>query len=145
MKSCIGKVVSTTLGRTGTGKDQLCIVFDVGDETVPYYQLFESDDNLDFAARALSALGWDPDANLWDMKQLHNTELLIGREARVVIEDHEWNGETKRRVKYVNDMMKGGSGVREQLSDADTITLAAKLRARRAANLKIPAGETPPF
>lgn len=143
------KVISSALGRTSGGKDQLCITFECeGGERLSYYQLFETDGNMEHAERTLKTLGWDPLANGWAVDRLHQTPVLVGREASLVIEEAQKmgkdpitgifdvpqfndNGEPimTRRVKFVNDA-KGGAGMRDVMSPQDAATFSARLRAR---------------
>lgn len=125
-----GKVQSCALGRTQSGKDQLCIMFQCEDgELAPYYQLFESDQNLEFFEKVMKTLGWDPNAHGWRVEELHQSEEILGREASLLIEEDEYNGKKRRRVKYVNDP-KGGTGLKEVMSPQDVATFGARLRAR---------------
>ena len=129
------KVVSSALGLTDGGHEQLCITFKTIEEkpeTVSYYQMFETDTNIDFARKALSALGWDPDANGWKIEELHQTAKLVGKECSIAIaeeeyEDRSGNWKKSRKVKYVN---AGGGGLKNVMSSQDAKTFGSRLRAR---------------
>ena len=137
-----GKVVSTALGRTAAGKPQFCVTFDCEPdkvtgkvERVSRYFFFEHDDPEILAkwdeqiVKEMKVLGWDVTANGWKFSPLHETDVLVGREASLVIEESEYNGRTTRKVRWINDP-KGGGAMKEVMSKQDASTFDARLRAR---------------
>ena len=125
------RVVRSLLGITGTGKQQLAVTFEYGDDGgetrfVTAYQFF-TDAALPFTVEALRALGWDPEANNWDILTLDDTEVLKGREASLVLEEEEYEGKRRTKVRFINPV--GGAGV-ERLAPEAAKAFASDLRRR---------------
>lgn len=58
---------------------------------------------FDYCKNALKALGWDAEENGFDFAELAIGEVLKGRVASIVVADEVYNGETRTKVKYIND------------------------------------------
>jgi len=126
-----GKVVKSLLGITGTGKQQLAVTFEYQDENgargyVTSYHFF-TDAALPWTVEALRALGWDPEENDWNVLTLDDTPVLRGREASLVLEEEEYEGKVRTKVRFVNAL--GGAGV-ERLAPDAAKAFASDLRRR---------------
>jgi len=86
-------VVQSVLGVAGTGKQQLAVTFEYHDEEgrrrlVTSYHFF-TDAALPWTVEALRAMGWDPEANNWDILSLDETSILKGCAVVLVLEEEE--------------------------------------------------------
>jgi hypothetical protein len=125
------RVARSLLGVTGTGKQQLAVTFEYLDENnekrfVTAYQFF-TDAALPWTVEALRALGWDPEANNWDILTLDGTDVLKGREVALVLEEEEYEGKRRTKVRFINAL--GGAGV-ERLAPDQAKSFASDLRRR---------------
>jgi hypothetical protein len=126
-----GRVTKSVLAVTGTGKQQLAVTFEHEDEQhrkqfVTWYGFF-TDAALPWTVEALRALGWDPEANNWDILGLDETPLLVGREVSLVLEEEEYEGKLRTKVRFINAL--GGAGV-ERLEPNAAKAFASDLRKR---------------
>lgn len=115
------RVTSSVLSSSKDGKDMLIITFDVDGQSIPYYLLFESEKNMEFAEKDLTTLGWNPLKNGWDITQINGTSRLVDVECDVTLEDTVWNNKPQKKIKYLG---------RRAADDGQVSTLVAKLRAR---------------
>ncbi|NUN51409.1 MAG: hypothetical protein HUU06_01300, partial [Planctomycetaceae bacterium] len=127
-------VVKSVLGVAGTGKQQLAVTFEYQDEEgrrrlVTSFHFF-TDAALPWTVEALRAMGWDPEANNWDVLSLDDTDVLKGRAVVLVLEEEEYpegSGQFHTKVRFVN--AAGGAGV-ERLAPEEAKAFAADLRKR---------------
>lgn len=98
------RVTGSQMGTTQTGKEQLVISFETDDEKnkkISKY-LFFTDKSMDISLKALVALGWKPEDHDYNITLLNGTDVLVGREATLVLENEEYNGKTTTKVVFVN-------------------------------------------
>ena len=139
-------VVDAVMGFTGTGKEQLAVTFELdpteqetgaggprGRTRLTKY-LFFTEKALPMALNALEALGWRPEEHDWDLYGLVEQKLLIGREARLVLEVRTDDYGTRTEIVFVNSM---GGAVKERMApeaaQAFSHSLRERLMAARAA------------
>ena len=82
------------------------------------------------AAKSLTALGWNPEANNWDIDALILTNALIGREASIVCEEQEYQGKVRWEVKWINSTT--GSILKNVFGSDERKRLTEMIRARNA-------------
>lgn len=122
-------VDATFLGKSpkkGTGYVAVRFKDDVGDTITAY--LYTSDAALGRTVETLEALGWSVEANNGDVSTLHETQLLVGAKAEIVVENEEYEGKVRPKVKWIND--PNGGGRAEGMAPSDAQAFAAALRAK---------------
>jgi len=82
------------------------------------------------AAKSLTALGWNPEANNWNIDALISTNALIGRDASLVVEEQEYNGNLRWEVKWINSTT--GSILKKVFGSEERKALSEQIRARNA-------------
>jgi len=124
------KVVGSQMGTTNTGTEQLVISFETDSPDTPKISkyLFFTDKSMDISLKALVALGWKPEEHDYNITLLNGTDVLVGRECSLVLENEEYNGKTSTKVVFVNskgpppmDSTAAGAfadGLRERLQKA---------------------------
>lgn len=123
-----GTVTGSYLSKTSTGKDQIIINFRTPEGEFPYRSMLETDKNLEFLEKALVALGWNPNENGWDITLLNGTDVLVGQEAPVTLEESTYNGRTMTNVKFIG----GGGG--KPMEDTEAMGLVARIQKMRGIN-----------
>ena len=68
----------------------------------------KSEKSLQIARKSLKIMGFDIDKRLVDELQ-DNPKLLAGQKVRVVVEEHEYNGNVTNRIAWINDIPKPAS------------------------------------
>lgn len=98
------KVTGSKMGTTSTGKEQLVISFETDDPNTPTISkyLFFTDKSMDISLKALVALGWKPEDHDFNITLLNGTDVLVGRECALVLENEDYNGKTSTKVVFVN-------------------------------------------
>ena len=123
--------VDATLGKTGTGKEQVAIMFELADESeqrIPWYGYF-TDATFDRTIESLRHLGW------------HGADLSefaaglpdgVNAEVEIVI-DHEADqeGVERAKVRWINSGK--GIAVKERLDEQQARSFGARMRSRVAA------------
>lgn len=127
------KVLEVALGEASTGNVQLGIRFETDDDQVRQitHYLFFTDDTLKNTEKALTALGWAPAANNWNVDDMLEQGVLIGKTCSLVIGKDVYNGRERWKVKFINSsdgaLMKKVYGVDERKGFAQR--LREKVRA----------------
>lgn len=122
------KVVSTAIGRTSTGKEQIAVTFEDGEGNRSTWYGYFTDRALERTMETLTdVLGWDAAADDHRIDALHNSDTLVGREAEVVVEEEEYQGRFTEKIKWVN-AVGGGAALKEQMSPEEASGFAANLR-----------------
>ncbi len=120
------KVVSHGLGKSGTGTPHIAVLFEnVAGERITWYG-YLSDKAIERTVKTLEDLGWVPAHDGGDITALNGTDRLVGAEAEVVVEAEVYNGEERRKVKWVN---RPGGGT-PRMEEADAAAMAASLRGK---------------
>lgn len=117
-------------GFTGTGNAQLAVEFELLEEgeRVTWFGVFAPGKSSDIAMRALRAAGWTGD-DLNDLVGLGSTEVEL------VIEDEEWNGKVRTRVRWVNVPGAGGRvELQSKMNDAQRRAFAERMRSQAIAS-----------
>lgn len=125
------RVTAHALGRAGTGKEQIAVTFSVEEDgktsSITWYGYF-TDASYAVTERALQALGWDPAAHDYAFHELNGSEVLVGAEASIVVEeDVNRDGNPVMKVRWVNQP-GGGVALKERMSDDEAKTFASTLR-----------------
>ena len=135
--SVTGTVVSSGLGTASTGTEQVAVCFEYlknGEpHRVTWYGYF-SEKAMEYADKALTAMGWDPVANTYAYHVLNGddpaTNPLIGKKAQLVLDyEDDLDGNERLKVKFVNSL-GGGLGLKERMSLEDAQAFSARMRAR---------------
>ena len=123
------KIAGTTLSTTSTGKEQIVIRFqNQAGDYISAYRYF-SDRALEYTAKDLKALGWDPDQNGWEIDRLHESDVLLGAPAEIVVTTETYNGSETLKVKFIN-APGGGGGLPGAMSTEEARGFASMLRSR---------------
>jgi hypothetical protein len=104
-------------GLSQTGKEQIAITFDILDEeergeTITWYGYF-SDAALNRTVEALHYCGWDGD----NLEQIGH---LKDHEVQLVVEDEEYEGKVRTKVRWVN-------AIRDQLPPEEQRDIAQRI------------------
>lgn len=133
------KAVEWKLGVTGTGKEQIAVLFQLEDGSqITWYGYF-TEKTTERTLDSLEYMGWDG-------VDISNPVGLDRNEVRVVI-DHEvseQDGKTYARVKWVNRM--GGLAVKEELTGGALQSFKQRMQgAVMARRQNKPPEDRPPF
>lgn len=133
------KAVEWKLGVTGTGKEQIAVLFQLEDGSqITWYGYF-TEKTTERTLDSLEYMGWDG-------VDISNPVGLDRNEVRVVI-DHEvseQDGKTYARVKWVNQM--GGLAVKEELTGGALQSFKQRMQgAVMARRQNKPPEDRPPF
>ena len=123
--------VDACLGKTGTGKEPIAIMFELADESrerIPWYGYF-TDATFDRTIESLRHLGWHG-ADLSDFAL--GLPEGVDTEVEIVI-DHEADqeGVDRARVRWINSGR--GIAVKERLDEQQARSFSARMRSRVAA------------
>jgi hypothetical protein len=119
------RAVEHAFGRTSGGKDQVAVRFEITQDgpakgrRLTWYGYF-TDKTKDRTFESLEAAGWSGEA-LADMSGLGSCECAI-----VVAHEEDQEGMLRERVRWVNRI--GGLALKEELSQADVLTLDRSLK-----------------
>jgi|GEM_PF-1281403 len=113
------------LGVTGSGKDQVAVLFDISTEgadvkDITWYGYF-TEATFERTIEALRHCGWEGD-------DLSNLQGLDAHEVDLVIEDEEYNGSIAPKVQFVN--RPGGLALSAPMGVEKTKAFAASMRDR---------------
>lgn len=120
------RAIGAGLGKSGRGSEQVGILFllldDDGNQSgrMTYYGSF-SDKAFDITLKAMRTAGWTG-TNLDDLSSLGDGNTP---EVSLVIENEEYNGVTRPKIKWVN---AGGLAMKDQLEPSEAQSFAAKMR-----------------
>lgn len=119
------EVVSHVLGKSGTGTHHVAVLFqdEAGDRITWYGYL--SDAALERTVASLQNLGWNPAEHGGRIDSLNGTGILAGAKAEIVVENEEFDGKVRPKVKWVN---APGGGLGSGLEAAEADIFAASLR-----------------
>jgi len=125
------RAVDCVLGMTGTGKEQVGVLFEHVEtgERITWYGYF-TDGTFERTIESLRYMGWQG-TDLLDFRQ--GLPAGCDNEVDVVVEDEtdERDGKVRRKVRWVNG--NGGVAVKETLDDAQARVFAARMKAKVAA------------
>lgn len=131
----------------GGGPKQLSIYFEdeMGEGIAWYHALGWKKDgtysveSYKVAEDSLLNLGWNAEAENYQFEKLDGTGVLVGRSAEIVVVDEPWQGQSKIKVKYINDPNRPRAGV-ERMDPAESMSFAERTRAAlRAAGRSVTA------
>lgn len=123
--------VDATLGRTGTGKEQIAVLLELADESgrrISWYGYF-TDATFDRTIESLRHLGWqgnDLSEFATGLPEGVNNEIEI-----VVDHEEDQEGNTRARVRWINSGR--GIAVKERLAEHEARAFGARMRSRVAA------------
>jgi hypothetical protein len=116
------RAVSWDFGVTSTGKDQIGILFEVqgGSESVrlPWYGFFHDESAAKRSMSSMRACGWNGEGPVTDAQGLDE------KDVQVVVEDDDYNGETRSRIAWVNSL---GVAMAKPLDDTRKAALNERL------------------
>lgn len=120
---------SATLSVSGSGKEQVSVVFDLLDpgfegQTLQWWGYFSSDKAVEIAVKALRTCGWQGN----DLQDLTSVDPEC--EVELVVELEEYEGKTRPKVKWVN---APGGPTAPPLEAQKAKAFAASMKARIAA------------
>ena len=120
-------VTAHILTKTGTGKEQLAITFeDEEGNRITWYGYF-TEKTIDRTMETLAILGWDAEKYDHRIASLHDTDILVGAEAEIVVEAEEYEGRTRHKVRWVNAV--GAGGAQDPLSAGEAADFSERMRA----------------
>jgi len=119
------------LGISSTNKEQIAVMFEfVGGEHdgkhITWFGYF-TDGTVDRTLESLRHCGWESDS-LAELDTLGNCEVEL------VIEDEEYEGKWRSKVKWVNRVAK--LALKEQMNAAQVAAFAARMRGKTVASKK---------
>lgn len=118
-------VVDHALGKSGTGTPHVSVLFeDINGDRITWYG-YLSDRAIEFTLKALGVLGWDPQEHNGNLATLNSTNVLCGAGAEIVVEEETFEGKTRPKVQWVNEL---GGGSLEAMAETEAETFAASLR-----------------
>lgn len=123
------EVDATFLGKSskkGTGYVGVRFKDETGDTITAY--LYTSDAAIARTVETLERLGWSLSASNGDLFTLHETNLIVGAKCEIVVEDEEYDGKWRPKVKWINEL--GGGGRAEGMAAEEARSFAAALRAK---------------
>ena len=122
------RVKSTALGTTSTGKTQIAVAFENEHGHATWYGYF-TPASVPYTLERLNNCGWNSAEHNHDVASLHESQLLVGNEVEIVIEEEMDNeGRARLKVAWVNRPGEGG-GLRNKLSAEEARRVGADLRA----------------
>lgn len=130
---CDATVIDAQVG--GLGRDEtpcLAVTFQTNCEEFQQIvaKIFLTPAAEKMAAKSLTAMGWNPDAHNWDIDDLIEKNLLIGRKCSLVCVEEEYEGKWRWQVKWINSTT---GAVLKTVFDSDARKrLTAEIRARKA-------------
>ena len=116
------RAMRAELGYTNSGNEMVAVYLqnDEGNG-ITWYGYF-TDATWKRTLEALRLCGWQGD----DVSDLSGID--GSREVEVVVEQEEWQGETRVRARWIN--APGGAGIRNVMPEADRKSFAARIRER---------------
>lgn len=121
-------VTQHQLGKSGEKKTPYVAVQFESQETIGDYITwygYITDAALERTLASLAILGWNSAEQDGRIESLHNTDLLQGNEAEIVVEMETFEGKERAKVKWVNAV---GGGMGEGLSTEEALTMGSVLR-----------------
>lgn len=117
------KGMSAALGYTSSDKEQVAVELRILDEeflgdTITWYGYF-TDGTTERTLESLRLLGWAGD-DLFDLSGIGSTEV------RIVIEEDEYEGKVRLKVRWVNAI--GGLGLAKPMNEAQSRAFAARMK-----------------
>lgn len=117
------------LGMSSTGKEQIGVMFELtgGEHAGKHLTWFGffSEGAVDRTIESLRHCGWDSDS-------LAELDSLSANEVELVVEDEEYEGKWRSKVKWVNRVAR--LQMKEQMSPAQVQAFAARLRGKTVAS-----------
>jgi hypothetical protein len=154
----LAKVVAHQLGESSTGTPHVAVLFENAEGARITWYGYLSDAALERTLSSLRILGFDPSQHNGMLDVLHGTQLLVSREAELVVETEVYNGEPREKVKWVNEVGGGmGKGMEADKAKGFAASLRQKILsaqppkpnakpgpARQPAAAAVPAGAIDP-
>lgn len=117
------------LGISSTGKEQIGVMFELvggphDGKHITWFGYF-TDNTVDRTLESLRHCGWDSD-------NLAELDGLAANEVELVVEDEEYEGKVRSKVKWVNRVSR--LQMKEQMSPAQVQAFAARLRGKTVAS-----------
>lgn len=130
---CDATVIDAQVG--GLGRDEtpcLAVTFQTNREEFQQIvaKIFLTPAAEKMAAKSLTAMGWNPDANNWDIDALIEKNVLVGKKCSIVCEEEEYEGKWRWQVKWINSMT--GTALKTVFDSDARKRLTAEIRARKA-------------
>jgi len=125
-------VAAMKFGYTQGKKEQIAVQFCVKTLEMPEFitgYLYFTDKCIEITERALTAMGWDFKANGWAIDEMVQMQPLTGNEVRLVLGNETYEGTTRLKVQWINDV-GGGDILSDEGSDSDVQKFSALLKAR---------------
>lgn len=120
------RAVSAALGRTGTGKEQVAVTFQLMDSEgalgpmLTWFGYF-TEQTFPRTVEGLRHCGWQGD----DLSDLSGID---ANEVSLVVENEEYEGKTYSKIRWVNAAGGGGVTLKEQLTDMEARAFGARMR-----------------
>lgn len=88
-----------------------------------------SDAALEYTLKSLETMGWNPHEHDGRITSLNGTELLVGNVVQIVVEEEEFEGKLRPKVKWINPSGGGivGDPMEEKEAEAFSVDLRKKI------------------
>jgi len=124
------KVVTSGLGRTGTGIEQIAVQFADDQGHGDTWYGFFTDNAWPVLEKALrEGLGWDPKEHDFQFSELADPNLFTGRECEIVVQPDTYEGKTRNKIAFINGE-GGGLAMKERMSAEEVDTFSRRMRAK---------------
>jgi len=133
------RAVEWDFGVTSNGNEQVAVVFqNTEGERITWYGYFSDK----AALRTLESLRHAG----WDGRQETFADLagLGSRDVELVVEEEEYNGQVRARVRWVNEPGRGGPALKETMSTAQRQAFASRMRGAIGVAAQQYGGQAPP-
>lgn len=132
----MAKAVEWDFGTSGTGKEQVAVLFAIADgehqgTRLTWYGYFHEQAARERSFKALRAAGWTG-------KDLFALEGMGTLDAQIVVEHDSYQGKVRAKIAWVNSVV--GLALNKRMSEGEKRAFAAKMRGELLAfNAKAPA------
>jgi hypothetical protein len=122
------RAVGAALGKTGTGKEQIAVEFDLLDhqgDSITWYGLFHNEEAFEITMKGLRTAGFQGD-DISDFGWIQACPEVV-----LVVVNEEYQGQTKAKVRFINSA--GGVAMKEALDEGSAAAFAKSMKGRIAA------------
>ncbi len=88
-----------------------------------------SDAAVERTIQVLQDIGWNAEEDNWEVAALDATPRLVNVACQIVVEDEEYEGKVRPKVKWLNPE-GGGTGVRETMAPEEVKSFSSEIRKR---------------
>lgn len=100
---------------------------DAGDLKTTTSFMYFTEKAIQYTEENLRTLGWDPIKNSWQIDDMIATNAIIGARVQLVLEEEEYEGKRRIRVKFINALGGKLKGIEPKAASDFTRTLQKRL------------------